>query len=271
MVERAMAEAAPEAPERCREVVRRELELGHELPDASMGGCGPIREQVRQRLARRREARPFGVVDHRHVDLVRIRLRLSTAGGCRDWPMRRPTSSSLSAADATRSGCRLRPYRGDLTVTVVSDARSLTLDQLELRSDRDGYVELIFADLDATLRAIDAGTLDDYARLELGGDAWAGAIDLERWRAVLAEVHFRWVERGRGSPALFHHRHGDRRRGEDAHALAVEARLVRQEEDLALVEEGLLTPRAFIERHVWSPFRRVVERMLTDAIDPAPR
>jgi hypothetical protein len=268
LVERAMAEAVPDAAGRCRDVARQELQAGHHLSDVEVDGCASIREQVGQRLIRQAPGQPFGVVDHRHVDLVRVRLRLSVARRCRDWPLRRPESSSLRPRDLASTRCRLRPYHGPLTVAVVSSSASVELDQLELHTDRDGYVELVLADVDAALRALGAGSLEDYTRLEFGRAAWAGAIELGRWRAVSAEYHYRWVERGRGSPALFLHRHGDRSRGDDAHILALEARLARQEHDLALVEEGQLSPRAFIERHVWSPFRRIVERMLTDVTAP---
>lgn len=264
-----MAEAVPDATPGCADVARRELELGERLSEARVDGCGPIREQVGARMVRQQPKRHFGVVDHRRIDLVRVRMRLSTAGRCRDWPLRRPATNSLSPVEAARHRCRVRPYRGPITLTVVADDRTVSLDRLDLRSDRDGYFELTFADVDAALRGAGAGGLDDYTRLELGAGGWAGAIELGRWRALLAEYHYRWVERGRGSPALFVHRHGDRSRGRDASALALEARLARQAHDLALVEEGQLTPRAFIDRHVWSPFRRIVERMLTEE-EPVP-
>lgn len=246
---------------RCRDAARQELEQGWHLPGADE--CARAREEVGRRLVRQRPRSRFGVVDHRHVDLVRVRLRLSTAGTCRDWPLRRPESSSLTSVDAAKHGCRLRPYRGPISLDVIADERTIDLEHvLHLRTDRDGYVEVAFADIDAALRSLGAGGLDDFIRLELGHEAWAGGIDLRRLRALLAEYHYRWVKQGRGSPALFLHRHGERGRGDDAHALALEARLARQERDLALIDEGRLSPRAFIDRHVWSPFRRLVEQML---------
>ena len=252
------------AATRCHETARRELELGQRLSEAG-DGCDAVRAELGRRLTREHRRARFGVVDHRRVDLVRVRLRLSTAAGCRRWPLRRAASSSLTPVEASRHGCRLRPYRGAIDLTVFADGVATPIDAVDLRTDGDGMVELAFSDIDAALRSSGAGSLDDYDRLEIGRDGWAGAVELERWRALAAEYHYRWVERGRGSPALFLHRHRERARAEDAHALALEARLARQEHDLALVQEGLLTPRAFIERHVWSPFRRMVERMITES------
>jgi hypothetical protein len=268
MVERAMAEstAQPRAAP-CRDVARQELELGARLADAD--DCSPVRTAVGRRLARERPRPRFGVVDHRRVELTRVRLRLSTAHRCRTWPLRRPGASSLTPAEATGHGCRLHPYRGRLTLELVSDEARVPLDVLELRTDAEGRIEIRFSDIDAALRSVNAGALDDYERLEIGHRAWAGAIELGRWRALMAEYHYRWVARGRGSPALFVHRHRTRDRGDDAHALAIEAHLARQEHDLTLVEDGVLTPRAFIDRHVWSPFRRIVERMLAESTAPS--
>ena len=49
-----------------------------------------------------------------------------------------------------------------------------------LTTDRDGRLVIRFASLDQALRALDQGELADYARIELGDEAWAGHVDLEQ-------------------------------------------------------------------------------------------
>ena len=75
-------------------------------------------------------------------------------------------------------------------------------------------------------------------------------------------VEYRHLSRGRGSAALFAKRHGEHPRRADAEAFAVEARVARQEEDFNAVAEGRMEPVAFLQRHVWSPFRRAVQALL---------
>jgi hypothetical protein len=41
-------------------------------------------------------------------------------------------------------------------------------------------------------------------------------------------------------------------------ALAVEARLSREERDYLQVAKGELAPQTFLERHLWSPYRQSV-------------
>ena len=122
-----------------------------------------------------------------------------------------------------------------------------------------GVVAFEFADVDAALRRTVGHGLDDYAWLELGETAWAGTLNLERMRTFLADWHFVWVARGRGSVALFAERHAEHPRGGDAQSMALEARLDRQRQDFDAVSEGKMSASAFLERHVWSPFRRAVE------------
>lgn len=251
-----LGRAVTEVTGPCREVVQRELAEGIRGEPR----CSEARAEAGRRLARRRPRPRFGAVDYRDVDLVRLRLRLNVAHGCRSWPVHDPEALSLTSADVDRHGCRAHPYRGPITISAVGDDERRRV--LRLQTNRDGYVDVVFAELDAVLRAQGAGALDRYARVELGRDAWAGTIDLRRLRAFTADWHYRWVRRGRGSPALFAHRHGTHPRSDDARALAIEARIARQERDLAAVEAGRMSPRAFLERHIWSPFRRKVEQML---------
>ena len=60
-------------------------------------------------------------------------------------------------------------------------------------------------------------------------------------------------------------RHADHPRGPDADAMALEARIDRQRQDFDAVSEGKMTASAFLERHVWSPFRRAVEDLSVTA------
>lgn len=202
----------------------------------------------------------FGIVDHREVELDAVRLRLSEAKLCRGWPLPVDPGQGvvLHQRDADRAGCVVRPYKGELVLTAVDDAGNRH-QAATLEVDRDGNVEFEFAEVDGSLRRNVGRGLDEYLWLELGETAWGGTINLQRLRSFTADWHFLWVARGRGSAALFAERHADHPRGADAQAMALEARLERQRQDFDAVSEGKMTASAFLDRHVWSPFRRAVE------------
>ncbi len=250
------AEAAVRADDGCRVAVREQLRTGVRRP----GACDATELEAARRVVTAHGVR-FGVVDHRKVDLAKVRMRLSEAVLCRGWPLPETPGHALHPTDAQQAGCVLRPYRGRMKLTAVAHDGARR-DVMELQVDRSGVVEFEFAELDAALRAAEQPGLDAWARLELGASAWAGAVDLVKLRAFLADWHFAWVSRGRGSAALFAKRHGAHPRRADAEAFAVEARVVRQEEDFNAVTEGRMEPVAFLQRHVWSPFRRAVQALL---------
>lgn len=204
----------------------------------------------------------FGIVLHRRVDLIGARLVVEQASGCREWPTSQ-RGHILAEFDGLAAGCRLRPYRGDLAlVLVAADGRRVEVTRV--RADREGVVQLRFADIDMVARERGLGTLDDWAALEVGHDGWAGRFDLVRLRGFLADWHFSWVKRGRGTPALFALRHREHPRSQVAFDLAVEASLARQQRDYAAVERGILPPATFLDRYVWSPMRHSVESMLAE-------
>ena len=132
------------AATRCHETARRELELGQRLCEAG-DGCDGVRAELCRRLTREHRRARFGVVDHRRVDLVRVRLRLSTAAGCRRWPLRRAASSSLTPVEASRHGCRLRPYRGAIDLTVFVTHRTRPLDERAIAWFENMYKQNGFA------------------------------------------------------------------------------------------------------------------------------
>jgi hypothetical protein len=251
-----VAEAAVRADDGCRSDLRRQLKTGAR----SLGECDATVSQAAARVVSAHGVR-FGVVDHRKVELARVHLRVSEAVLCRGWPLPDVAGRVLDTLDAQRAGCVLRPYRGKLTVSAVSNAGARRR-VLELHADRDGLVGFEFSEIDAALRAETDVGLDAYARLEIGASAWAGTVDLAKLREFLADWHFAWVSRGRGSAALFAKRHGQHPRRADAEAFAVEARVVRQEADFHAVTQGRMEPVAFLQRHVWSPFRRAVQALL---------
>ena len=166
----------------------------------------------------------------------------------------------LHETDAERSGCVLRPYEGELSITAV-DAEGRRHRALIVQASRDGVASFDFSEIDAALRATFSRGLDSYDWLELGETAWAGTVHLDRLRGYLADWHFVWVAKGRGSVGLFAERHPSHARGPDAKAYAVEARVVRQREDFVAVEAGKMSTSEFLEQHVWSPFRRAVEQL----------
>jgi hypothetical protein len=250
------AEAAARAGDACSTQLRQQLKVGAR----QNGDCDATSNLATRRVVSSHGVR-FGVVDHRDVNLSRVKLSLSEGILCRGWPLPDKRGEVLHTRDAQRAGCILRPYRGPVTVTAVT-MDGQRHEVLALESDSDGRVSFEFSEADAALRADTRVGLDGYARLEVGASGWAGSVDLARLRAFLADWHFAWVHNGRGSAALFAKRHGEHPRGEDAEAYAVEALVVRQEEDFNAVNEGRMGPTSFLQRHVWSPFRHAVESLL---------
>jgi len=241
---------------RCGEQVRAELVAGRRVGD----GCGQDREAIGRALVRARDA--FGFVERRAVDLVSLRMVLGVARRCRQWPLRSPDRDVLRRTDVDAAGCRLRRHQGEVALVLVDREGGRHEPLPPLRTDRDGRVELRFTALDHALRVLGAGTLDDYARIELGEGGWAGHVDLEQLLRFRADWHRTWVLRGRGVPGLFAVRHPEHPDADDARTLAAEATLARQARDYERVEAGELSARAFLDRHPRSPYRRRVEVLL---------
>jgi hypothetical protein len=250
------AEILDDVGPRCRASAERTLRGG-----AGDRSCARDTMRAGRRRLRHAPTR-FGVVVHRKVDLVGARLVVAQASGCREWP----TSSRgpiLGEVDALAAGCRLRPYRGELAL-VVTDAGGRRAEVARVHADREGVVRFRFADVDLAVREHGLGTLDDWTAIDAGHDGWGGRFDLRRLRGFLADWHFSWVRRGRGSPALFALRHRDHPRSDLAVDLALDASLARQQRDFASVERGVLPPATFLDRYVWSPMRHSVESMLAE-------
>jgi hypothetical protein len=247
-------------PGACRELVRAELLDGRHV----RRGCDRARAQAVRALRRQApRGAAFGVVERRRVDLFGVRLTLSAARRCRGWPLRSPGRTVLEPVDADRARCRLHRYQGLLRVTLVDSEGARYVGAVEARTDVDGRVTLRFADIDDELRSRGLPALDTFALLELGISGWAGVLDLGRMREFIADWHFEWVRKGRGSPALFAVRHENHPRAAAARALATEATLARHERDYLAVARGELLPRVFLARYAWSPYRRSVRTMAT--------
>lgn len=248
-------QVAARAGEECGASLRQQLVEGRLEP----GTCSAL-ESSAARVTILHNGVRFGVVEHRHVELDQVRLRLSEARQCHGWPLPTDASSGivLHTRDAYRAGCSLRPYRGSLVLTAIDDQgnrhQAATFDV-----DKDGVVSFEFAAVDASLRRTVGQGLDAYTWLEVGETAWAGTINLAKLRSFMADWHFLWVARGRGSAALFAERHGEHPRGDDARQMALQGRLERQRQDFDAVSRGAMSASAFLERHVWSPFRSAVE------------
>jgi hypothetical protein len=241
---------------RCAEQVRAELLAGQRRNDA----CGQDREAVGRAVVHRRDA--FGFVEQREVDLASLRMVLGEARRCRQWPLRSPSRDVLRRTDVAAAGCRLRRYQGEVPVVLVDREGRRREPLPPMRTDRDGRMELRFAELDHALRVLGEGTLDGYTRIELGNDGWAGHVDLEQLLRFRADWHLSWLLRGRGAAGLFAVRHPDHPGADDARTLAAEALLERQARDYERVEAGELSPRAFLDRHPRSPYGRRVESRL---------
>lgn len=243
---------------RCGEQVRAELLAGRRRD----GACAQEREAVGRALVRRGDG--FGFVEQRAVDLASLRLVLGEARRCRQWPLISPGRDVLRRTDVAAAGCRLRRHRGAVAVVLVDRAGVRRQPLPPMPTDRDGRLELRFAELDHALRVLGQGTLEGYVRIELGDDGWAGHVDLEQLLRFRADWHLTWLLHGRGTPGLFAVRHPEHPGADDARTLAAEARLERQAQDYARVEAGELSARAFLDRHPHSPYRRRVESRLRE-------
>ena len=245
-----------EVRERCRETVREELRQGQRHGT----GCAQDREAIGRAAVRARDV--FGFVERQEVDLSRLRLTLGWAKRCRQWPLRHPERDVLRRTDVDAAGCRLGRYEGPLSLAFV-DHQGRRHQPLEpVYADRDGHLTLRFAAVDRTLRALGAGSLDDFSRIELGDGAWAGYVDLDQLLRFRADWHLSWVSRGRGTPGLFAVRHPEHPGSSEARTMAAEAQLARQLRDYERVQTGELPARAYFDRHVRSPYHRQLEAWL---------
>ncbi len=236
--------------DRCRDQVRDELRRGQRYGS----GCGQDREAIGRAAVRRRDR--FGFVERRQVNLSSLRLTLGWAQACRQWPLRHPDRDVLRRTDVDGAGCRLGRYEGPLVLTFIDRRGGRHQPLAPTVTDQDGRVTLHFATLDRTLRALGAGSLDDYVRIELGEAAWGGHIDLEQLLTFRADWHLNWVSQGRGAAGLFAVRHPEHPGAGTARTLAAEAQLARQLRDYEQVRAGELPPQRFFDHHVRSPYHR---------------
>lgn len=260
----AVAGLRVELSPRCGAQVRAELAAGQRRNDA----CGRDREAIGRALVRRRDA--FGFVERRAVDLVSLRMVLGEGRRCRQWPLRSPERDVLRRNDVDAAGCRPWRYEGEVSLVLVDRAGGRHEPLPPLRTDRDGHLELRFTALDHALQELGAGTLYDYARIELGEGAWAGHVDLEQLLRLRADWHLAWVLRGRGAPGLFVAGHPGHAGADAARTLTAEGLLERQARDYERVEAGELPARAFLDRYPRSPHRRRVEASMRAHALPAP-
>ena len=206
-----------------------------------------------------------GWVRTQNVDLVGIRAQIELAHRCRYTPKLAPDSRVLRYREIRAAECRTRPYDGDLTLFVRAEGGSLR--PLATRwTVEAGKLDLRFSDLERLLR--EAG-LSDASEIELGRDGWAGRVNLAPLRELLASWHLHWIGKGRGSAALYVAAHPQDPKVDEVRALAVEAQLARQEADYLAVSRGELSPRAFLDRHLWSPYRLSVREMRKSENEPA--
>ena len=196
-------------------------------------------------------ARAHRFIQSQRVDLVGIRSTLGVARGCKD---RLDASRALRRREVDGARCRTRRYRGTVAIIPVDGTGQHGPVIAELPVD-DGAFHLEFADLE---RLVDDPR---WTRVELGHQAWAGVVHLDRLRHFRWQWHRAWVSNGRGSAGLFLAIHPDEPVTTPMEALAVEDRLLRQEADYVQVARGRLSAERFLARHVWSPFRESVRQL----------
>lgn len=252
----AAARAAAQASASCRSEVAAALVAGEQRE----GRCSGESERVAAQLLRAEPRRSFGIRERVTVGLSGMSLVLSEVHGCRRWPLRAPGRAGLDVGSADAAGCRVRRYEGPLTISVIADGGEV-VPVTTVRTDADGQAEVVFTEIDALLRARGRGGLFAFATLAVGERGWAARLDLRDLRAELAGWHATWVGRGRGAPGLFVALHPDDKATATLRVRALEATLRRQADDVAAVERGELSPRRFLERHAWSPFRSKVEQI----------
>ncbi len=200
----------------------------------------------------------FGVIAYREVGPAAAVFVLEHAS-CRVAPSLPTGRDVLLERDVSR--CRVRAWRGPVTLELRDASGAWHALEPAPVADREGRLELRYAELDRQLARAGAAGLDQHDAMRVGRGGWAGTYDLARLRRLQGDLHAQWVERGRGAPGLFAVRHPDHPRAAAVGELAVEARLARQESDFAAVMRGELAPAAFLDRHVWSPLRVRVAAM----------
>ncbi len=229
---------------------------------ATLGACAGIRAGgLEEKLD---AGKAHGWVRSQRVDLVGIRVRLELATRCKSTPLLTADSSVLRKPQIDAAGCRSRPYDGDLSLYAV-DRRGRQIPLSNPWPVREGVLSLRFDDLQ---RLADEQLGPQIESIELGASGWAGSVNLVGLRELLASWHLHWIARGRGSAALYVAAHPEAPGVEEVHALAVEAQLARQEADYLGVGRGELSPRAFLERHLWSPYRVSVRAMRAREFEP---
>jgi hypothetical protein len=247
----------------CREPLRAAFERGDRPSE-----CTADRRLVARELAKQVH-REFGFVDQRAVDLRGVSLIVVRARRCSEWPLRAPGYAVLTRPEVQAAGCRFVRYTGPLEVTAFESDGTSYPGIIELEAEQ-GVARLSFSEADAVLRRHGFAGLDSFEELQIGRGGWAGTVNLRRLREFMAVWHFVWVVRGRGSPSLFAALHPDHPRVKDAEALAVEASLGRQERDYLAVARDEMSARRFLERYVWSPYRRSVAAMAGAPAIPEP-
>ncbi len=209
-------------------------------------------------IKRARHRVAFGIVERETVRLSGVSFVLSVARRCERWPLRSGGQAALDIGAAEAASCRVRRYDGPLAVSVRWRDGSVE-PVLSMKVGQNGQIEVVFAEIEASLRARRRPGLVDAAAVLFGAGAWAGQVEVETLGREAADWHAAWVSRGRGLPALFGSLHPEHPASATMRVLALEAALRRQAADAEAVRRGTLSRRRFLERHAWSPYRSLVE------------
>lgn len=236
----------------CRELVGREFRRGQKLEP----GCNVAREQVARRVAKLLPAR-FGVLEQQFVDLHAMSFIFSEAFACDRWPLRVEGHEVLSVAAATRAGCRVRRFHGEIPVTLTDMSGRRYEGALSLAVIH-GMLRVGVPELDRMLRMRGLAGIDELRSLEFGEDGWGGWVNLKKLREIRGVLHWQWIRQGRGAPTLFLARYPDHPVVNEARTRALEVTRAREARDLARVKSGKMSSAAFLARYPGSAHRQLV-------------
>lgn len=165
-------------------------------------GCAP--GHISMTSPSRFHERPtYGVVEQQRSYLWGEQRILTQARHCRKTGSRQQDRAVLTPAEIASWNCRVRRYRGPLSVDGV-DSQGTSIPHIyTANANEDGKVTIYYADIDAALVRKGFSGLDALVSLHLGHQAWAGSISLADLRILRADAYYRWVKQGRGTLGLF--------------------------------------------------------------------
>lgn len=166
--------------------------------------CQFEREALAKSLLRQVRPQPiFGVVEQQHANAWGEKLILAHAHRCQRWVLRNHKQAIITPAEAEQAKCSLRRYYGPLVIHGIDLQGAVISAIYTAQVDRDGKVEIYYADLDTALIRRGFAGLHALDSLYFGEQGWAGSIKLANLRNLRADTYYQWIKQGRGTPGLF--------------------------------------------------------------------